>query len=174
MGLAARAAGAGMNVCILQFVKAKKPKPGKTRQTGEWPISNEFNYFDAKTKSKDLGKIDYAQLGSGFVGILGDKKERKTHIIAAKEGLAMARKIIKSGKYQLVILDELISALELKLLTEKEILSLIKNKPLALHLAYTGHDHFDRIVSVSDLVSDIVMIKHPYYSGMLAQRGIDY
>jgi cob(I)alamin adenosyltransferase len=190
IGLAARAAGAGMNVCILQFVKAKKPKAGAKLQSGEWPISNEFNFFDAaravvkaaqgnKGKQQNnlqhkIGRIDYKQLGAGFVGILGDKKQRALHVKEAKKGLAHAKQIIKSDKYDLVILDELVSALEINLLTEKEILDLLSKKPKHLHLAYTGHDHYDKIVEASDLVSDIVMIKHPYYSGILAQRGIDF
>ena|SRR5258708_18341979 len=96
------------------------------------------------------------------------------HIRAAQAGLTLAKKIIKSRKYNLVILDELVSALELKLISEKEILNLLKIKPPDLFLAYTGHDPYKKIIAASDLVSDISMIKHPYYKGILAQRGIDF
>ncbi|MEK7651918.1 MAG: cob(I)yrinic acid a,c-diamide adenosyltransferase [Patescibacteria group bacterium] len=173
MGLAVRAAGALMNVSILQFVKAKQPKKGNRLQSGEWPVSNEFLYFNA-TKTKKVGKIESKQVGAGFVGILGDKKQREIHIKAAKQGLKEAEKIFKSKKYQLVILDELISALELKLITEKEVLNLISKKPKELHLAYTGHEAFKKIIEVSDLVSEVKMIKHPYYKGIMAIRGIDF
>jgi cob(I)alamin adenosyltransferase len=178
MGVAARAAGAGMNVFILQFVKAKPPKSGKKREGGEWPISSEILFFDAAKKvaseKKKIGKIESEQVGLGFVGILGDRKDRAVHIKEAKHGLARAKKLIASDKYDLIVLDELVSALELKLISEKEILDLIKKKPLHLHLIYTGHDNFKRIIAVSDLVSEINMIKHPYYKGILAQRGIDF
>lgn len=176
MGLAARAAGASMNVYIMQFVKAKAPKKGQKRQSGEWPISSEILFFD-KAKAlagKDIGKITSEQVGLGFVGILGDRKDRKTHITAAKEGLKKAQKILQSGKYDLVILDELVSAVELNLLSETEVVKLIKAKPKHIHLAYSGHDEYKKIIEVSDLVSEINMIKHPYYKGILAQRGIDF
>ncbi len=176
MGLASRAAGAGMNVYIMQFVKAKAPRKGQKRQSGEWPISSEIIFFD-KAKAlagKDIGKIVSEQVGLGFVGILGDKKERKAHVTAAKEGLKKAQKILKSDKYDLVILDELVSAVELNLISEAEAVKLIKSKPKHTHLAYSGHDNYKKIIEASDLVSEINMIKHPYYKGILAQRGIDF
>jgi cob(I)alamin adenosyltransferase len=178
MGLAARAAGAGMNVFILQFVKAARPAKGKTYEGGEWPLSSEIYFFentiiDPKSTRK-IGKIKNAQIGKGFVGILGDKKTRAVHIQAAKEALAHAAKILKSGKYELVILDELISALELKLISQKEVIDLIRLRPSNSYLVYTGHDAFPKILAISDLVSEINMIKHPYYKGILAQKGIDF
>jgi len=173
IGLAARAAGALMNVFILQFVKAKAPKKGHPLSSGQWPVSNEFLYFNAK-QAKNIGQIKSSQTGLGFVGILGDKKQRIKHIQAAKQGLKEAEKIFKSKKYQLVILDELVTALELKLLTEKEVVALISKKPKELHLAYTGHDPYKSLIKLSDLVSEIKMIKHPYYQGIMAIRGIDF
>ncbi len=174
MGLAARAAGAGMDVLILQFVKSKKIKKGQKLQSGEWSTSSEIIFFDAIRQSKGLGSIKSEAVGAGFVGILGDKKERDVHVKEAQKGLVMARKAIASDKFDLIILDELISALELKLLSEKEIIALLTNKPKYLHLAYTGHDRFGKIIKVSDLVSEITMVKHPYYKGVVAQRGIDF
>lgn len=181
MGMAARAAGAGMDVFVLQFVKAKRLQKGQQRKGGEWPLSNEIYYFE-NTKpdlekipaGKRIGRITTEQVGRGFVGILGDDKARKEHIKAAKEGLLYAHKLFRSNKYGLVILDELITALELKLLREKNVLDLLRAKPKDLHIAYTGHDPIKKIITASDLVSEIKMIKHPYYKGILAQRGIDF
>ncbi len=181
MGMAARAAGAGMDVFIVQFVKAARLKKGEQRAGGEWPLSNEIYYFentkaDLKKipKGKRIGAITTEQWGRGFVGILGDTKERIEHVKAAKAALERAKEVMLSGRYGLVVLDELISALELKLLTQKEILDLLKVKPKDLHIAYTGHDPFSKIIAASDLVSEITMVKHPYYKGILAQRGIDF
>ncbi len=173
MGLAVRAAGSGMDVCILQFVKSKKPE-GRNLQPGEWPLSNEIVFFDGISGSGKIGCIDTEQLGEGFVGILGDKKDRDVHIREALRGLESARQLILSGKYQLIILDEIISALELNLLTEQDIVELIKIKPEMLHLCMTGHKKFKKIIAACDLVTEMKMIKHPYYEGVLAQRGIDY
>ena len=105
---------------------------------------------------------------------MGDKKQRAQHIKEARKGLVLAKSIIKSDKFDLVVLDELVSALELNLISEADIVSLIKNKPKHLYLAYTGHDKFEKILDASDLASEINMIKHPYYKGVLAQKGIDF
>ena len=181
MGLAARAAGAGMDVFILQFVKAARPRKGEERKGGEWPLSNEIYYFENTVPDvkqvptgKRIGTVSTAQFGRGFVGILGDTKAKAEHVKAAKAGLAFARKLMRSNKLGLIILDELITALELKLISQKDVLDLLKSKPAGMHLAYTGHNPFSRIIAASDVVSEITMIKHPYYKGILAQRGIDF
>ncbi len=174
MGVAVRASGAGMNVFILQFVKAKELEAGEKRQSGEWPISNEINFFNQVSMRGSLGKIDNEQSGAGFVGILGDKKEKEVHIKEALSGLNRAREIMLSGQYQVLILDELISALEVGLIEERDILDLIAIKPEMLHLVITGHNKYPKIIKACDLVTEMKMVKHPYYEGILAQKGIDY
>ncbi len=204
MGLAARASGAGLAVYILQFVKARAFKAsggGKNgakagggdktgingeaqpkiaaaypdrRQNGEWPLSHEIDFFNAVSIPGRLGQIQTEQAGLGFVGILGDKKQRETHIKEALRGLERARRLIISKKYDLIILDEIISAVELKLLTPSDVADIIKLKPPDLHLAITGHNKFPEILKLCDLVTEMKMIKHPYYQGILAQEGIDY
>ena len=177
MGMAIRAAGAGMNVYILQFVKAKGAS-SKDIKDGEWPVSSEIeflNEIDSRFRGTDrMGVIKNEQLGLGFVGILGDKKEKAIHIKAALDGLARAREIITGGEYQVVILDEVISALESKLIEERDIADLIKLKTPLQHLVLTGHNKFPKIMALCDLVTEMKMVKHPYYKGILAQRGIDY
>jgi cob(I)alamin adenosyltransferase len=177
MGLAVRASGAGLNVFVLQFVKAKE-EPGKPRQTGEWPLSNEilfFNEVDARLRGNGrVGSISNEQVGVGFVGILGDRKEKEIHVKEALHGLERARQIIVSGKYEVVILDEIISAVELELIEERDVLDLISIKPENLHLVITGHNKYKGIIKASDLVTEMKMVKHPYYEGILAQRGIDF
>ncbi len=167
MGLAARASGAGMSVFILQFVKARRPSDGEKLQPGEWPISNEIIFFEKAGINTD-------QVGLGFVGILGDQKERAQHEREALKGLELARQIVSSGKYQVVILDEIISALELNLIKESDILDLIASKPEMLHLVITGHNKYPKIIKACDLVTEMKMVKHPYYKGILAQKGIDF
>jgi len=173
MGMAVRASGAGMNVFILQFVKAQKT-PDSKKEEGEWPVSSEIEFFDEISLPSGIGKIENEQLGLGFVGILGDKKEKAVHIKQAIEGLARAREIILGGKYQVIILDEIISALESKLIEEKDIVELIDIKAPLQHLVLTGHNKYPKILSKCDLVTEMKMVKHPYYNGILAQRGIDF
>ena len=79
-----------------------------------------------------------------------------------------------SRSYDVVILDEAISAVETKLIKINDLLKLVRLKPAALHLVMTGHDAPKSLMVKADLVSDVKMLKHPYYQGVLAQRGIDY
>lgn len=176
MGMAVRAAGAGMNVYILQFVKAMaagEDKEGK-REEGEWPLSSEIDFFNSVKYPSGIGRIENEQVGLGFVGILGDTKQRDTHIRQALKGLERARAVVTSGAYQLVILDEIISALELKLIEERDILDLISIRPPRQHLVLTGHNKYPAILKACDLVTEMKLVKHPYYKGLLAQKGIDY
>ncbi|MDR3642014.1 MAG: cob(I)yrinic acid a,c-diamide adenosyltransferase [Candidatus Doudnabacteria bacterium] len=173
MGMAVRAAGDGKNVYILQFVKAANKSDDKIKE-GEWPISSEINFFDNIRPSGPIGHIDNEQVGLGFVGILGDKKDKDIHIRQALKGVERAREIITSGEYELVILDEIISALEVGLLEERDIIDLIKLKAPLQHLVITGHNKYPKILKLCDLVTEMKMLQHPYYKGILAQKGIDY
>src|SRR5258706_15334470 len=67
MGVAVRASGAGLNVYILQFVKAKARDKDHIKE-GEWPVSNEINFFNNISIPSNLGSIGNEQLGLGFVG----------------------------------------------------------------------------------------------------------
>ncbi len=196
MGTCIRAAGAGMNVYIMQFVKAKVKDSADHTAEGEWPLSCEIDYlnevsrmqdaieqnkFTSPTLSlvkernrKEIGQIKNEQVGLGFVGILGDKKDKAAHVKAAKAGLKKAMKILQSGKWDVVFLDELISALEVGVLKENDVVKLIKAKPKKVHLILTGHNKYEKVLELCDLVTKMEMVKHPYYKGILAQRGIDY
>lgn len=178
MGLAARASGAGLNVFILQFVKAQKPKNNEKLKPGEWPVSSEINYFTASLKlhstSSGLGRIDCEQVGAGFVGILGDQKERSVHEREALKGLGMAREVVQSGEYQVVILDEILSAVDLKLLTQDDVIHLLETKPDKVHIVLTGHKKYPKIFKYCDTVTEMKMVKHVYYEGGVAVRGLDF
>lgn len=173
MGLAVRASGAGMDVFILQFVKAKASESSSVEK-GEWPLSCEIDFFNNVSYGSPIGRIDNEQFGAGFVGILGDQKQKDAHTREALLGLEKARQIIMSKKYEVVILDEIISALELKLIEERDILDLIAVKPPDVHVVMTGHNKYPKIIKQCDLVTEMKMVKHPYYKGLTAQRGIDY
>lgn len=174
MGTCIRASGAGLRVHILQFVKAKKIDEQDRREVGEWPLSAEIDFLNALTLPPELGAITNEQVGLGFVGILGDSKAKALHQAAAQAGLKRAREVFQSNNYDLIFLDEIISAIEVGLLTEDEVVNLLHSKPSKLHVILTGHNKFEKILELSDLVTNMTMEKHPYYKGILAQRGIDY
>jgi cob(I)alamin adenosyltransferase len=154
-GLAIRAAGTGMKVLYLQFVK------------GDWP-SGERDILEK------LPNVDVKVMGRGFVGILGDRKPLEEHVRAAQVALKFCIKALKSKKYDLVIADEAIAAIESKLISIDDVYKLIKSKPKSIHLCLTGHKRIKKLIDAADLVTEMKMIKHPYYKGILAQRGIDF
>ena len=165
VGLAVRAAGAGKRVLFCQFVKA-----AEATESGEWPLSNEIKILQS------IAGITVKVLGKGFVGILGDQKQKQEHITAAREGLAWLKEEIESGKYEVIIADELISCIESELLKEADVLEIIKvSVPTNVGaFAMTGHNKYNELLDAADLVTEMKMVKHPYYKGVMAKEGIDY
>lgn len=160
VGVAVRARGYGWKVLFLQFSKSK-----------QWPSGERA----ALTK---LG-VDVRVLGLGFVGILDDHKPLEEHRAAARRALTVAKKLLVSGHYNLVVLDEAISTLEQKLLKSSDMVKLLKDraknaKARKVHLVLTGHDRYPAIEKFCDLITEMKMVKHPYYKGFLAVRGIDF
>ena len=75
----------------------------------------------------------------------------------------------------MIIADEILYAVQLGLIPEKEIIGLIKNKPREKELILTGsHKPFPDIFELADLVTEVKKIKHPYDKGILARKGIEY
>jgi cob(I)alamin adenosyltransferase len=92
----------------------------------------------------------------------------------AQKGLDAARKVIMSGKYDMVILDEINVALDFKLIDLKEVINLIKSKPAGLDLILTGRYAPREIIKLADTVSEIQEIKHHYNAGIKDRAGIEY
>lgn len=163
VGLAVRAAGAGKKVLFCQFVKAEK-----ATQSGEWPPSSEIEVL------KKIPNVAVKILGRGFVGILGDRKRHIVHKKAALQGYKWLKRQIASGRYQVIIADELISAAELNLLSVQHVKALFALPKDLEALVLTGHTNYTILTDGADLVTEMKMIKHPYYKGIIAQRGIDF
>ena len=86
----------------------------------------------------------------------------------------MSREKIESGKYDIIILDEINYAINLGLVKLKDVLDLIKNKPKNLNLVLTGNHAKKDIIEIADLVTEMREIKHPFKSGVKAKKGIDF
>lgn len=156
IGLAVRAHGAGLKPVFLQFIKSER-----------------WQSYERQALAK-LG-IPVHILGSGFVGILDDQYPLAWHKKTAKAALATTRRMMRSGAYDVVIADELASAVDEGLLNIQDVLALIKAKPARVHLVLTGHTSYPKLIAACDLVTEMKNIKHPYYTeGLLAQRGIDF
>jgi len=156
LGIALRAAGYDMKVCMIQFVK------------GSW------FYGELKSCKLLVPSFRIIPAGKGFVGIIDDKKPLSQHIAAAREALRTSKKIISSGLYDIVILDEINCAVNLKLIGVRPVLELIQQRPLHVSLVLTGRRAPQPIIDVADLVTEMRKIKHPYDKGMTARKGIDF
>jgi cob(I)alamin adenosyltransferase len=155
VGLAVRAAGYGKRVLFFQFIKSP-----------EWP-SGEQEIL------RKLGMHVEVQ-GKGFVGILGDRKPETEHRAAAQAALVKAEKYLTSGKFDVIILDEIISCVEVGLLSVAEVVALLVRKPKDTHVVITGHKNYPPILKLCDVVTDMREVKHPFTKGFLAVKGIDY
>jgi cob(I)alamin adenosyltransferase len=156
LGMCVRAIGYNWNICLIQFVK------------GSW------KYGELKGLKRLEPNVELHVIGEGFVGIIDDTKSFDEHREAAKKGLALAHEKIKSGRYQLVILDELNVACSLGLVTPEELEEVVTARPPELSLVITGRGASDWLKERADLVTEMKEIKHPYQKGILAQKGVDW
>ena len=156
LGMALRAAGHGKKTLMIQFIKSFQ------------------NYGEIKFTKKYLCGITIKTLGKGYVKIKGDRYPFEEHVKTAKKALKYAKEQILSKKYDIVVLDEINIALDKKLITVKELVDLIQQKPPDLHIILTGRSAPKRLIQLADLVSEVKEIKHPFRKGILAQKGVEY
>ena len=152
-GQALRAIGQNYNVFVLQFMKGRK-------------------YGEFIAAEKYLPRLTIRM--SGLDSFVMRDNPAAIDIELAKKGLDTARKAIMSGKYDMVILDEINVALDFKLINLKEVIDLIKNKPPALNLILTGRYAPEGIIKLADTVSEVKEIKHHYAAGIKDRAGIEY
>ncbi|MCL2873513.1 MAG: cob(I)yrinic acid a,c-diamide adenosyltransferase [Defluviitaleaceae bacterium] len=151
LGLAVRASGANLRVYIGQFVKS-------------------MEYHEVEVIRNFLPNVSIELYG---LGCAIERKLTEEDVQAAKKGLKKAREAIFSGKYDIVMLDEINIAIYLKLLDTSSVLELMKTKPTNVELILTGRFAPDEIVSAADLVTEMAEIKHYYANGVLARDGIE-
>lgn len=152
-GLALRAVGRGLKVFIVQFIKGG------------------FDYGELYVVDK-LPGMKLKAFGRGK--FVSEKKPDQEDIDLAKEAFEVAEDAVKSGEYDVIILDEINVALSLKLIETEKVLRLINNKPVQTELVLTGRNAPKEIVEAADLVTEMVEVKHPYNSGFRARKGIEY
>lgn len=156
LGMALRAVGHGMNVCIIQFMKGDL-------YAGEWD------------GIKLLGRqVELHATGKGFCGILGNPYSREEHRANAQDAVQLAREKMASGLFDMLILDEINNALKLKLVDLEQVLEILAQKPSLMHLLLTGRDAHPEVIELADTVSEIVEVKHAYRKEIEPQPGVDY
>jgi cob(I)alamin adenosyltransferase len=102
------------------------------------------------------------------------EKPAQIDIDFARKGFARAQEIVKSGRYDMVILDEIHVALDYKLLPLADVVKLVEEKPEKVELVLTGRYAPPELVKIADVVTEMLEIKHPYQKGVVARKGIDY
>lgn len=156
LGMALRAVGYDHKVCMIQFIK------------GSW-------HYGEMTSSKRLEpEFELTAIGKGFVGIIDDKSPIDDHKKIAQEALKVAQEKINSKMYNIVILDEINYAINLGLVSLKDVMDVISNRPDDVNLVLTGNHAKDEIIEKADLVTEMREIKHPFKSGIKAKKGIDF
>lgn len=157
LGSALRAVGEGKRVLMVQFIK------------GPWKSGEDESHKYLAPQFK------LVKMGKGFVGILGDSLPREEHEQAARDALAYAKKEMESGAWDIIILDEVNNALQLKLIAREKVIEFVHEAAGAIeHLILTGRDAPQELMDMADLVTEMQDIKHPYEKGIKAKRGLEY
>ncbi|HUT08375.1 MAG TPA: cob(I)yrinic acid a,c-diamide adenosyltransferase [Candidatus Latescibacteria bacterium] len=153
LGLALRAAGHGMRTYFGQFLKGQH-----------------YGELDAAKKLSPLIRIE--RFGrEGFLHITEGPDDED--IRRAREGLRKCREAMLSGNYHIVVLDEVNTAVLLKVLTARDILDFLAEKPASVELVLTGRGAPQAVIDRADLVTEMKNVKHYYERGIKAREGIE-
>lgn len=156
MGMALRAAGHKLKVCIIQFMKGDL-------YTGEWDGIQSLSEH-----------VELTATGKGFCGIEGNPYPHKEHRKNAQDAVVLVKQKIKSNRYDILILDEINNAQDLKLIDYEQVMEIVKMRPENMHMVLTGRDAHPDVIDLADTVSEVREIKHAYRKGIEPQPGIDY
>ncbi len=155
LGVLFRAAGRGMNCCLIQFMKSKTDRYGEHEAC------------------EQLG-IEVHTMGDGFTW---DTQDPAQDIKTSEETWALCVEKMRSEEYDLVVFDELVYVLDYKFLDLHKVLDEIKSireKQPNLHIIMTGRNAPPELIEASDLVTEMTEIKHPFNAGIYAQQGIEF
>lgn len=152
-GLALRAVGRGLKVYVIQFIKGG------------------FDYGELYVIDK-LPNLTLKSFGRGK--FITTKPPEKEDVTLAEQALKLAKKVVESREYDVVVLDEINVALHLRLISLEEVLEIAKNKPRHVELVLTGRNAPNEIVEIADLVTEMIEVKHPFNKGFKARKGIEY
>jgi cob(I)alamin adenosyltransferase len=168
IGLAIRAAGRGLNVYIMHFMKSKR--------YGESIILKDIKNIEEKYLGKPYFISKDPSIKDKLKGVVvfepGNPPQDYVRLI--KKGLDKIKGVIKSGKYDVVILDEIITAMHFDLVSIDEIKNILLERPENVEIILTGRYAPKELIDIADYVTEMMEIKHPYQRGIRARSGIDY
>ena len=151
-GMAVRVLGHGMRLGVVQFIKGALH-------------TSERDFLGA------VAQCDFVTMGDGYTW---NTQDRDADIATARKGWDEARRMIESGEYRMVILDELNTVLKYEYLPLDEVLATLAARPDAVHVVVTGRHAPDALVEAADLVTEMGLTKHHFSAGVKAQQGIEF
>lgn len=154
LGMALRASGHGMRTLVLQFIK-DDPQTGEVKAVERLP------------------GVEVVQAGRGFVPPPDDPKFAE-HRREAGRALRLASEALGSGKYDLVILDEVCLAVEMGLLEEESVVEAVERAGGGVCVVMTGRGATPGLISLADTVTEMRCIKHAFQEGRAAEKGVEY
>ncbi|MFD1198535.1 cob(I)yrinic acid a,c-diamide adenosyltransferase [Brucella gallinifaecis] len=152
-GMVFRALGHGMKIGVVQFVK------------GSWDTGERW------VLEKFPDQVTISALGEGFTW---ETQDRARDIAMARGAWEQAKAMILDESYDMVLCDELNIVLRYDYLPVQEIIDVLAVKPRMKHVIITGRNAKDELIEFADLVTEMEMIKHPFRSGVKAQKGIEF
>ena len=155
LGLLMRAAGRGLNCCMIQFMKSRNDRYGE------------------HVAAEKLG-IEVHTMGDGFTW---DTKNPEQDRQTARATWQLCVEKLRSGDYDLIVFDELVYVLSYKMLPVEEVVEefrAVREAQPALHIVVTGRDAPEQLIAQADLVTEMREIKHPFTAGIKAQQGIEF
>lgn len=167
IGLAIRALGANLRVYMIQFLKSGTTGELYTIKK-HLPVMQIMQFGVDAIKERQEKLDEFRDKGSKFV-FNPDEEEKE----AAMFGFEHVKKIINSGDYDLVILDEINVVLDKGLIPIKDVLELVENHG-NVELVFTGRDAPKEIIDKADYVSEVQTIKNPWQKGIRARKGIEF
>jgi cob(I)alamin adenosyltransferase len=155
LGLAFRALGQGMKVGVVQFIKGAIP-------TGEAALA---------AKLAGVLPLEMHTLGDGFTW---NTQDRERDTASARKGWDRAVALLRDPSFDMVILDELNVVVRHGYLSLEEVVEELRRKREKLHVVVTGRNAREELIELADLVTEMKLVKHPYRSGIKAQKGVEY
>ena len=155
IGVMVRAAGRGMNCCMVQFMKSRSDRYGEH-------------------ESLERLDVEVHTMGDGFTW---DTKDPAQDIATSEKTWELCLEKMRSEEYDLVVFDEIVYVLDYKFLDVRSVLnevSKIREKQPHLHILMTGRNAPKELVEAADLVTEMKEIKHPFHAGIYAQQGIEF
>lgn len=151
-GQALRVAGHGGRVAVVQFIK------------GKWPTG------EAEAVKMLRGAVELHRVGSGFTW----KSDPGEAAAAARRGWELARRLMASGDYDLVVLDELTYPVNYGMIPAGEVVRALEERPASLQVVVTGRDAPAELVEIADIVTEMREVRHHFRKGVRAAAGVEY